>query len=203
MDTTPYVITIGREFGSGGHQIGQLLAERLGIAFFDRELIEEASRRSGMSADFLARADEKAPSLLDYALHGSFGNDNVLSSGNFYVLQANVIKSKAHEQSCVIVGRSADYILRDHPRIVNLFIHAPKAFRCRNVAERTGLSEADALALIERQDKQRSKFYNFYSDKVWGRSSSYHLSVDSSVLGLERTVDHLIPFIQAVIADKQ
>jgi shikimate kinase len=199
MDT-PYVITIGREFGSGGHQIGQLIAQRLGITFFDRELIEEASRRSGMSADFLERADEKAPSLLDYALHGGFGSENVLSGGNFYVLQANVISSLAKEQSCVIVGRSADYILRDHPRIVNIFIHAPKAYRQKNVAEREHISQAEALALIEKQDKQRSKFYNFYSDKVWGKSSSYHISVDASLLGMERTVDHLITFIQEVLA---
>lgn len=200
---TPFVITIGREYGSGGRQIGKQLADMLGIAFYDKELIEEASRRSGVSCDFLERADEKAPNLLDYALLGSFGNENVLSNGNFYVLQSNVILSLSKERSCVIVGRSADYILRNHPHCINLFIHAPAEFRKKQVAQRMQLSEDEASVLLDKHDRSRAKFYNFYTDKVWGKASSYHLSVDSSLLGLEQTARYLLDFIEQVLQLKK
>ncbi|MEG1587638.1 MAG: cytidylate kinase-like family protein [Bacteroidales bacterium] len=198
----PFVITIGREFGSGGRQIGHRLASLLNIAFYDKELIDEASRRSGVSADFLERADEKAPNLLDYALLGSFGNESVLSNGNFYVLQSNVILSLAKEKSCVIVGRSADYILRNHPRCINLFIHAPEEFRKHQVAGRLSVSEEEAVSMMEKNDRSRSKFYNFYTDKVWGKASSYHLSVDASLLGLEETALFLQSFVEKVLKMK-
>lgn len=197
-----YVITIGREFGSGGRQIGRQLASLLNIAFYDKELIEEASRRSGVSTDFLERADEKAPNLLDYALLGNWGNENVLSNGNFYVLQSNVILSLAHENSCVIVGRSADYILRNHPNCINLFIHAPESFRQQQVCDRLKVSAEEALSLMEKHDRSRAKYYNFYTDKVWGKAASYHLSIDSSVLGLEATANYLKAFIEQVLAKK-
>jgi Cytidylate kinase len=133
--------------------------------------------------------------MLDYALLGNFGNENVLSNGNFYVLQTNVILSIVKERSCVIVGRSADYILRNHPRCINLFIHAPEDFRKRQICSRMFVSEEEALSLMEKNDRQRSKFYNFYTDQVWGKSSSYHLSIDSSVLGIEYTALYLKDFI--------
>ena len=195
----PFVITIGREFGSGGRQIGRRLAAMFQISFYDKELIDEASRRSGVSTDFLERADEKAPNLLDYALLGNFGSESVLSNGNFYVLQSNVILSLAKEKSCVIVGRSADYILRNHPRCINLFIHAPEEFRKKQVADRLLISKEEALSIMDKHDRTRAKFYNFYTDKVWGKASSYHLSVDSSVLGLEQTAEYLRGFIECVL----
>ncbi len=194
-----YVITIGREFGSGGRQIGHRLAELLNIAYYDKELIEEASRRSGVSRDFIERADEKAPSLLDYALLSGFGSENILSSGNFYVLQTNVILSVAGERSCVIVGRSADYILRNHPNCINLFIHAPKDFRRSQITQRLKITKEEAEEMMEKNDKTRAKFYNFYTDKTWGASASYHLSVDSSKLGLEETARYIKGFIDKAL----
>lgn len=202
MDT-PFVITIGREYGSGGHQIGKLLAEMLEVAFYDNELLDEASHRSGVSCDFLERADEKAPNFLDYALLGSFGSGNVLSNGNFYVLQSNVIESISKERSCVIVGRTADYVLREHPRCINLFIHAPAEFRQKQVSERLHVTEAEAAVLLDKHDRSRAKFYNFYTDKVWGKASSYHLSVDSSLLGVEQTARYLFDFIVQVFQLKK
>lgn len=198
-----FVITIGREYGSGGRQIGQQLAKMLNISFYDKELIEEASRRSGVSCDFLERADEKAPNLLDYALLGSFGNESVLSNGNFYVLQSNVILSLAKEKSCVIVGRSADYILRNHPHCINLFIHAPEEFRKQQIAQRLAVDLDEAESVMGKHDRSRAKFYNFYTDKVWGKASSYHLSIDSSVLGMEDTAAYLYEFVQNVLKLKK
>ncbi|MEG1904223.1 MAG: cytidylate kinase-like family protein [Bacteroidales bacterium] len=198
-----FVITIGREYGSGGRQIGQQLAKMLNISFYDKELIEEASRRSGVSCDFLERADEKAPNLLDYALLGSFGNESVLSNGNFYVLQSNVILSLAKEKSCVIVGRSADYILRNHPHCINLFIHAPEEFRKQQIAQRLAVDLDEAESVMGKHDRSRAKFYNFYTDKVWGKAASYHLSIDSSVLGMEDTAAYLYEFVQNVLKLKK
>ncbi|MGL4292634.1 MAG: AAA family ATPase [Bacteroidales bacterium] len=195
----PFVITIGREFGSGGHAIGRYLATMFDIAFYDKELIEEASRRSGVSADFLERADEKAPNLLDYALLGNYGNESVLSNGNFYVLQSNVILSLAQEKSCVIVGRSADYILRNHPRCINLFIHAPEDFRMKYVAQRLSITQEQAVCHMDKSDRTRARFYSFYTDKVWGKASSYHLSIDASILGLEKTAEYLKEFVEKIL----
>lgn len=194
---TKFVITIGREFGSGGRQIGKQIARLLNIAYYDKELLEEASRLSGVSKDFLEQADEKAPSLFEYALLGAFGNENVLSNSNFYVLLSNVISAVADQESCVIVGRSADYILRNHPNCLNLFIHAPEQTRVRHVCERMGVTEAQGTDLVEKQDKCRAKFYNFYTDKTWGSAASYHLSIDSSVLGMEDTARYLKEFIDS------
>ena len=182
---TKYIITVGREMGSGGRQIGKLLADMLQIGYFDKELLEEASRMSGVSTDFLEKADEKAPSLFEYALLGSFGNEGVLSNNNCYGLLSRVITEVAEKQSCVIVGRSADYILRNNPNCLNIFIHAPLAVRMAHVAERMKLNDEAALEYIRDKDKCRSKFYNFYTDKTWGKAYSYHICIDSSVLGME------------------
>ena len=200
MKNKNYVITIGREIGSGGHEIGLLLAQRLGIKFYDRELIDEASRESGVCCDMLERSDEKAPSLLDYALLGGWGNENVLSNGNFYVLQSKVIKRLAEAGPCVMVGRSADYLLRDYPRAIHLFIHAPKGLRAKRLCQRYAVCDEKALDLIDKMDAQRARYYNFYTDKVWGKSHSYDLSIDSSRLGIEATVDFLREYVLQVLA---
>lgn len=196
MKAKNIVITIGREFGSGGRQIGKQLAELLGFGYYDKELIEEASKQSGVCREFLEEADEKAPGFFDYALLGTFGAENVLSSGNFYVLQSKVIQRVAKKESCVIVGRSADYILRNHPNCINIFIYAPEDFRKKNVHRRMNISLKDAEELIQKKDKCRSKFYNFYTDKVWGKADSYHLSIDSSMLGLEESANFLKDFVE-------
>ena len=193
------VITIGREFGSGGHEIGKLLAAKLGIAFYDSELIDEASKRSGVSTNFLERADEKAPNFFDHALYCGLGTDSLMSNDNFYVLQSNVILSLASEKSCVIVGRSADYILRNHPCCINIYIHAPLEFRMKNVIDRQDISLEDAELLINKKDRSRSKFYNFYTDKIWGHASSYDLCIDSSILGIERSSVCINNFIEMVL----
>ncbi len=199
MKNKKYVITIGREIGSGGHEIGLLLAQRLGVKFYDRELIDEVSHECGVCCDMLERSDEKAPSLLDYALLGGWGNENVLSNGNFYVLQSKVIKRLADTGSCVIVGRSADYLLRDYPEAIHFFIHAPKALRAERLCKRYDVCEEKAIDMIDKKDAQRARYYNFYTEKDWGKSHSYHLSIDSSCLGIEATVDFLIDYVHRVL----
>ena len=194
-----FVITIGREFGSGGHSIGKMLAEMLKVDFYDSEIIDEASKRSGVCTSYLEKADEKAPNFLEYALFSGSNQENILSSGNFYVLQSNVILNLAGKGSCVIVGRSADYILRNHPCCINLFISSPLDFRIRNVMQRMNLSEDAAKVMIERKDRSRMKFYNFYTEKEWGNATSYDLCIDSSILGLQNTAFFLSHFVKEVL----
>ncbi len=194
-----FVITIGRQFGSGGHTIGKILAEMLEVDFYDSEIIDEASKRSGVSTSYLEKADEKAPNFLEYALFAGTVQENILSSGNFYILQSNVILNIAGKGSCVIVGRSADYILRNHPCCINIFICAPMEQRIKNVMKRMKLSEDAAKVMIDKKDRSRMKFYNFFTEKEWGSASSYDLCVDSSMLGIEDTSYFIRQFVREAI----
>ena len=196
-----YVITIGREFGSGGHEIGKKLSNALGIKFFDGELISEASRQSGVCEDMLGKSDEKAPGILDYALLGGWGNESVLSCGSFYVLLSKVIKKIVHEQSCVIVGRTADYILREHPNHVSVFIHAPESYRIDRICHENQVKKDLAVEMMQKKDHQRAKYYSFYTDNEWGKSNNYDLSIDSSKLGINGTVSLLHIYIEQFLRD--
>lgn len=191
---TPFILTIGRQFGSGGRDLGQTLARMLSIAYYDKELLYEASRESGLSAEYFEKADEKAPNSLMHALPlsflmggGSYFTPSSLSNENMFKFQADVISHIASEKSCIIVGRCADYILRNHPCCFNIFIHAPKDFRIARIIENEHLGEHEASELIEKKDKARASYYNFYTDKTWGAAASYHFCIDSSLLGIDGT----------------
>ena len=136
-----FVITIGRQFGSGGHTIGKILAEMLEVDFYDSEIIDEASKRSGVSTSYLEKADEKAPNFLEYALFAGTVQENILSSGNFYILQSNVILNIAGKGSCVIVGRSADYIRLNYPGRINIYRCASRAQPLTMLRQRMQLME--------------------------------------------------------------
>ncbi len=196
-----YVITIGREFGSGGHEIGKKLAQALGVRFFDGELISEASRQSGVCEDMLGKTDEKAPGILDYALLGGWGNESVLSGGSFYILLSKVIRRLVDEQSCVIVGRTADYIMREHPYSVSVFIHAPEHYKLGRVCTENNINEDKAIEMMQKKDHQRAKYYSFYTDNEWGKSNNYNISIDSSKLGINGTVALLRIYVEQVLRD--
>ena len=166
-----YVINLGRQLGSGGKEIGEKLAEALNIAFYDKELIKLASDESGLCKEFFEKADERAQQTL---LGGLL----------------------AENQSCLFVGRCADYILRDHPRHVNIFISASKEARIERLMNLHGISERQAEEMIEKADKKRSSYYNYYSNKTWGEAATYHLCMDSSVLGIDKTVEYILQFVK-------
>ncbi len=197
------IITIGRQFGSGGREIGKLLADLLGIAYYDKELINEASKSSGLSTEYFEKADERAPSSLlnSFSINWLTGVSGIWSDGglsNEYIFkfQSDVIRNLAEQESCVIVGRCADYILRHHPRCYNIFIHAPMEDCVRRILSRTTeLSPKEAIELAEKKNKWRASYYNFYTDKGWGVSSSYDLSIDSSILGSQATAKFIHDFI--------
>ena len=199
-----YVITIGRQFGSRGKEIGQALAQRLGIAFYDKELLTLASKESGLCPEFFEKADEKNSGTLLQAFatgftFGAFQYNDFLSNDKLFLIQASVIRKVAEEGSCVIVGRCADYILRDKKYKVDIFVHADIEKRVQTVMHRQNISEQEARELIRKMDKTRPSYYNYYSDKAWGVSSSYDLSVNSGLLPLEDTVTFIQNFVEQVL----
>lgn len=206
MDDNRTVVTIGRQFGSGGREIGKRLADSLGIPFYDKELITLASKESGLCQEFFEKADERASHGLSYAFALGvpfFGNispcNDYLSNDTLFKIQSDTIRKIASGKSCVIVGRCADYILRDDERCVNVFIHSPLMNRIERIVERNRVTVEDAKTLIEKTDKSRAGFYNYYSNKTWGVASSYHLSLDSSALGVEEAVVFIRNFVQKAL----
>jgi len=198
-----FVINIGRQLGSGGRQIGEKLADGFGIGFYDKELIQLASKESGLGKEFFERADEKSSFSFIGGLLGLRTNisnevytNNYLTNETFFKIQSDVIRELAGKESCVFVGRCADYILRDNPRCINVFITADTDDRIKRVAQTYQLSLDKAQELIVKTDKKRAEYYNYYSNKVWGAAGSYHLCINSSVLGTDQTVAFITQFIK-------
>lgn len=198
-----FVINIGRQLGSGGRAIGEKLAAEFGIGFYDKELIQIASKESGLGKEFFEKVDEKESHSFFGGLLGLRTNvnseiytNNYLCNETFFKIQSDVIRELAEKESCVFVGRCADYILREHPRCINVFITANTDDRVKRIAQSHELSLEKAQALIEKTDKKRAEYYNFYSNKVWGAAESYHLCINSSVLGIDETVAFIRHFIE-------
>lgn len=199
-----YVINLGRQLGSGGKEIGEKLARALGVAFYDKELIRLASEESGLCREVFEQADERASrplteclfgSRFSYAGGGGAALGGYLTNDKLFQIQSDVIRSLAGRQSCLFVGRCADYILRDHPRRVDLFVCAAPRARAERLRARLGISAEAAAELMEKADKKRAAYYNYYSNKTWGAAASYDLCVDSSALGIDGTADFLREFV--------
>ena len=195
---TNYFITIGRQFGSHGHFIGKLLAEKLGIAFYDKNLINIASEKSGLGKEFFESADEKSSHSLLGGLFGLRNSaldevslNNYLCNETLFRIQSEVIRDISGQQSAVFIGRCADYILKDTPNCVHVFIHAGKTERIKRVSETYALSEKESVSLIQKTDKQRATYYNYYTSKEWGAATSYDVCMNSSLLGSEGTMEVL------------
>ncbi|MDE7411053.1 MAG: cytidylate kinase-like family protein [Paramuribaculum sp.] len=201
------VVTIGRQFGSGGRELGQKLARRLGIKYYDKELLSEAARRAGVSQEFFEKKDERFPSFVNgifafafgyHNMGGSYGSgQNSISDENLYRAQSDFIRSLTDEGSCVIVGRTADYVLRDFPGLVSIFVHAPEDICARRIAERSSepITLEKAKQKAARINKLRANYYNFYTDRQWGHSSTYHLSVDTSKMSMDDIVEMICDYI--------
>ncbi len=195
------VVTIGQQFGSGGRIVGKKLAEQLGIPYYDKELINLASKESGICGEFFEKADEKNSGSLLKALAMGFSMNNAIFQSNDYLsneslfqIQSEVIRKVAAEGSCVLVGRCADYILRDEPDCVHVFISASWQDRVRRAMEYNRVPEKEAEEFLKKADKSRASYYNYYTDKVWGAAGSYDLCVNSSLYGIDRTVDFIKQF---------
>ena len=193
------IITIGRQFGSGGHEIGEKLAKKLGIKFYDKELIKLIAKQSGLCEKVLESYDEKPTNSLLYSIVMDI-YPSVMYTGptiDQQIYQANydTIRRLADGEPCVIVGRCADYILRDHPELVSVFVHANSDFRAARIAEEYKLPDAKVRDLLVKTDKKRASYYNFQSEKQWGEASSYNLCIESSEVGIDGAVDLIMDYI--------
>lgn len=187
------IITISREFGSGGRTIGRLTAEKLGIPCYDSELIEKIAKESGLSDEYIADKGE-------YSLHGNW-IANALSSERFFngysvqdylwSVQKKIILELAEKESCVIVGRCADYILSDTADCLKVFIHASAQKRAERIVKVYGEKDESAQKRLRDKDKRRKAYYRFYTELEWGLAENYHISLDSGILGIEKCVDLL------------
>lgn len=203
--SAPYVITIGRQFGSGGRELGKMLAARFGIEYYDKQLLAEAAERAGMSREVFERHDERMPNLMGSSLTFSMGygqlpwyNGTAMMTDSIYNSLTDVITGLADTRPCVIVGRSADYVLRNHPTPrVSLFVHAPMEDRIKRIMGRADKGqEKAARTLAEKTDKLRAAYYNFYTDKRWGDSATYDLTFNSSLMPMEDICELIATYVR-------
>ena len=187
-----YIITIGREYGSGGRFIGKLVAEKLGIPFYDNELITEACKDSGLSPAILETFDEKTDGFFSAA--GMYSYDMSLSQ-KVFLAQFEAIKKIASLGSAVIVGRCADDVLKDEPNLCSIFVCAPMDQKIERAVEYYGLKKEKAENAIIKKDKKRKGYYNFYTDKDWGKASNYDMCINSK-LGVENCVNLIVQYVK-------
>lgn len=190
-----FIITIGRQYGSGGRFIAKKLAEELGIKFYDNELLAKAAVESGLSNHVIETYDEKKDGLFSGVVPSAFSVD--LSLGQkVFLAQFEAIKKVAESESAVIVGRCADYVLEDMDNVVNIFITAPLKDRIERAIKYYNVEQKKADAIILKMDKKRASYYNFYSDKKWGKADTYDLCINSSI-GIDESVKIIKEFVKA------
>lgn len=198
------VITISRQYGSGGREIGSKLAKKLGIPYYDNELITRAAKESGFAEAVFENVEKKATNSLLYSIamgmssYGSqdLGFSNLSLDDRIFIAQSNVIRKVAEEGPCVIIGRCADYVLKDMDNVVHLFIHASMPFRIERAVNIDGVDRNRAEEIITKNDKRRANYYNYHSGEKWGAATNYHLSIDSSYLGIDHAVNSICTFVK-------
>ena len=198
------VITIGRQFGSGGREIGEKVAEYFGIKYYDKDLLTRAAKESGFCEEMIKNHDEKPTNSFLYNLvmdTYSFGYNSssfvdMPISHKVFLAQFDTIKKIADEGPCVIVGRCADYALADRKNVLHLFIYGDEETKIKFVMNKYNLTESKARDMIIKKDKQRQSYYNYYSSKKWGRADSYDLCINSGVLGLDGTVKLITQYVE-------
>lgn len=197
-----FVINIGRQLGSGGKSIAEELANYFKVTVYDKKLIDIAAQESGLSKEFFEKADEKAAKSVLRAFFGTrsgiaeYGyTETCLNNNELFKIQSDVIRQVAERESCIFVGRCADYILREHPRCVNVFITGNLLDRAQRLCDRQGIGMEEALDTIKKIDRKRANYYNYYSNRTWGEADTYHLCINSSSLGLEGTAEFVRDFV--------
>ncbi len=198
------VITIARQYGSGGRTIGEMLANDMGIHYYDKELIKLASEDSGINERLFVNADEKIKmnklfKLVKNVYNGQLippESDDFVSDNNLFNYQAKVIKQLAEEESCVIIGRCADYVLKDYDNVLSVFIHAPKDYCMEQAAKKVSMPPRELEKYIAKTDKRRAEYYKFYTGREWTDARNYDLCLDSSKLGFERCVEEIQAYIK-------
>lgn len=199
------VIMVGRQFGSGGREFGLRLATRYGLKYYDKELLSEAARRSGVAREFFEKSDERAPSFVDGLFSFAVGmnplsyfqGSTAIGDDSIYRAQSDFIHQLAHQESCVIVGRTADYVLRDDPHLVSIFVHADEDDAIERICRREPeLTRDKARSRMNRINRLRANYYNFYTDKTWGAAASYDLTFNTSLLPMDQLVEFTADYIR-------
>ena len=197
------IITIARQYGSGGHDIGEKLAEELKIPFYDKELLERAAKDSGFCQEIFENYDEKPTNSFLYSLvmdtysmgHSTAAFAEMPLNHKIFLAQFNAIKDIAKEGPCVIVGRCADYALADFPNVVNVYLYADMQSRIARIARRHDVTDAKAKDLIQKTDKGRASYYNYYTNKKWGEATGYDLCLNTSSLGIDVSINIIREFV--------
>ena len=199
------VITVGRQFGSGGREFGLRLATRYGLKYYDKELLSEAARRSGVAREFFEKSDDRPPSFVagffSFAVGMNplsyFQGSTAIGDDSIYRAQSDFIHQLAHQESCVIVGRTADYVLRDDPHLVSIFVHADEDDAIERICRREPeLTRDKARSRMNRINRLRANYYNFYTDKTWGAAASYDLTFNTSLLPMDQLVEFTADYIR-------
>jgi cytidylate kinase len=194
-----FVITIGRQFGCGAHEIGTKLAQRLNVPYYDKEIIKRAANESGFNEDLFHFYDEKPTTsfLFNVSADGyiPMGNNGISLEDQVVQYQFDTIRNVASEGSCIIVGRCADYVLKENPNMVSIFLHASDDYRLNRVINDYGYSEKNARKEMRSIDKKRARFHDFYADNRWSDVTTYSLSIDVSQFGIDETVDLIEAYI--------
>lgn len=198
-----FIITISRQYASGGRSIGKILAQELELPFYDKELITLASKKSGFREQLFENADKQAVSSLLYSLSmgmyntaGIDGTNNLSLNDRVFLIQHEVIREISQQGPCVIVGRCADYVLKDQENVLNIFIHADMESRKRRAVEEYGLDSNKPEAAILKMDKRRAAYYEYYTGMKWGRMENYHLTLNSAILGVQDSAKLIKDFIE-------
>ena len=203
------VITIARQYGSGGREIGERIAELLGIPIYDKELIKEAAANGNLSEDVLKNVDESAANSLLYTLamgsnlmgHNAFGYKMPIND-KLFILQSDVIKKYAENGSCVIIGRCADFVLNGKENVLRLFIYGDLEHRKARIAERhPEIKSSQIVDVINKTDKRRASYYNFYTGNKWGKYDNYDMAINSSTLGIAGTAEIIAEYARKIISD--
>lgn len=195
------IVTIDRQYGSGGRTIGKLVADELSLSYLDNELIKKSAQKSGYSQELFENAEQKPTGSLLYSMSmfasSGLGFELPLSD-KVFLIQSEVIKEAADTGNCVIVGRCADYILAKYDNVVNIFIHGDFDHRVNRAVCVYNCNKNDAKDTVLKNDKRRASYYNFYTNSKWGNASNYHLSINSNILGVEKTASAIVRFLKDI-----
>jgi cytidylate kinase len=208
-ETQSLIITIGRQFGSGGRGVAKILSEKYGIPLYDKELINRVSRETGICNEVFSTCDECTNNYPNSSLLGGWSlstlfsttNRDMLSGDSLFAMQSETIRRIASEGPCVIVGRIADYVLRNHQSLVSVFITADMDDRVKRIMEYENIDAQQAANLIKKVDKMRSSYYNFYSEKTWGSADSYQLCINTSKVGIEAAAQLVMQYVEKICAN--
>ena len=197
-----FVITIARQYGSGGRTVGQMLAKALNVEYYDKDLIIKASEESGINLSLFAGADEKSKSIFKRLKKKNYGGEvlppsdkNFNSEENLFNYQAKIIKDLAEKESCIIIGRAADFILKDRDDIISVFVHAPKDFLMEQAGKKHAFEPKELERYIAKIDKERAEYYRTHTGREWTDARNYDLCLDSSKLGFDKCVEEIIAYM--------